>query len=381
MNKKIFLVAGEPSGDLHASRLAKEIKKIDPEITLAGIGGAKMAAEEVRLFYRTDELAIIGVLDVLKHLKKIKEMFSSFLAKVEEEKPDLVILVDYPGFNLRLAKELKKRRVKILYYISPQVWAWGKGRIKTIKRCVDKILVLFKFEEALYKKIGVPAEFVGHPLLDIAKPSFDKDTIRERLRLDKTKKTVILLPGSREREIDALLPVMAEASRKLYEKSNDIQFIVVRSYNLDRGIFEKYLKELKAPYRLVANREAELYDYLSVSDLAFAASGTVTLECATMNVPMVITYKVSFLNALIMKAVIRIPSVGLVNILAGKKIVPELIQFDLTSGRLFREAHKILFEAGVSDSIKRELAHVKKALGEEGASCRAAQSVINSLQK
>jgi len=381
MNKKIFLVAGEPSGDLHASRLAKEIKKIDSEITLAGIGGAKMAAEEVRLFYRTDELAIIGVLDVLKHLKKIKEMFSSFLAKVEEEKPDLVILVDYPGFNLRLAKELKKRRVKILYYISPQVWAWGKGRIKTIKRCVDKILVLFKFEEALYKKIGVPADFVGHPLLDIAKPSFDKDTIRERLRLDKTKKTVILLPGSREQEIDALLPVMVKSSQKLYKKSKDIQFIIIRSHNLSEGIFEKHLKEFKAPYRIVVNTGSELYDYLYVSDLAIAASGTVTLECAIMNVPMVITYKVSFLNALIMKLVIRIPSIGLVNVLAGKKIVPELIQFDLTSGRLFREAHRILFEAGVSDSIKKELVYVKKALGEEGASRRAALSVTNFLQK
>lgn len=379
MSKKIFLVAGEPSGDLHASRLAREIKSLDPQITLMGIGGANMAAEGVQLFYRTDELAIIGLPDILKHLKKIKEMFTSFITKVEKEKADLVILVDYPGFNMRLAKELKKRGIKVLYYISPQVWAWGKGRIKKIKEYVDKIIVLFKFEAEMYEKAGVPVEFVGHPLLDIAKVSCDKNTIREKLQLDKSRKTVILLPGSREREINALLPVMIEASRKLYKKSKEIQFIVVRSFNLNEEIFARCLKKLKAPYRVAVNTGGELYDYLSVSDLAIVASGTVTLECTIMNVPMIITYKASLPTAILMKLFIRISSIGLVNILAGKKIVPELLQYDLTSGNVFREAYKILFETGIGYSIKKELARVKKVLGEEGASRRAAQSVINFL--
>jgi len=379
MSKKIFLVAGEPSGDLHASRLAREIKKINPQIVLMGIGGAKMVSEGVRLFYRTDELAIIGLPDILKHLKKIKEIFTISLAKIEEEKADLVILVDYPGFNLRLAKELKSRGVKILYYISPQVWAWGKWRIKRIKKYVDKILILLKFEADIYEKAGVPVEFVGHPLLDIAKSSCDKNTVMERLQFDKSRKTVILLPGSRHREVQALLPVMAEASRKLYEKSKDIQFIAVRSHNLDEEIFAKYLKELKAPYRVVVNTGRELYDYLSISDLAIVASGTVTLECAIMNVPMIITYKVTLFTAILMKLFIRVSSIGLVNILAGKKIVPEFIQYDLTPGNIFRETYKILFESGRSNSIKKELAQVKQTLGEEGASRRAALSVIKFL--
>ena len=379
MSKKIFLVAGEPSGNLHAARLARAIKEIDPQITFMGLGGAKMASEGIRLFYRTDELAIIGLPDIFKHLKKIKEMFTTFVAKVEEEKPDLVILVDYPGFNLRLAKELKRRGVKVLYYISPQVWAWRKGRINKIKECVDKIIVLFKFEAELYKKAGVPVEFIGHPLLDIAKPSGDKDTIKKRLKLDKAKKTLALLPGSREREIDALLPIMVLASQRLYKKSKDIQFVVVRSYNLDEDILKKYLNGLAAPYCVVENTGTEIYDYLSISDLAIVASGTVTLECAIMNVPMIITYKVSLFTAIVMRMFMRVSLIGLVNIVAGKKIVPELIQYNLTSDSLFKEADKILFESERRDLIKKELAEVKKALGEEGASRRAALSVLNLL--
>ena len=378
MSKKIYMVAGEPSGDLHASRLVREIKKIDPQTTLMGVGGAKMAAEGVRLFYRTDEMGIIGLPDIFKHLAKIKEMFTSIPAKVEEEKVDFVILVDYPGFNLRLAKILKKRGVKIFYYISPQVWAWGRSRINEIRKCVDKIFVLFKFEARMYERAGVSVEFIGHPLLDIAKSTSDEKTIKEKLRLDKSKKTIALLPGSREREIDALLPVMVQASRKLYQKSKDIQFLVVRSYNLGEEIFKKYLKDLEAPYCIVENTGRELYDYLSVSDLAIVASGTVTLECAIMNTPMIITYKVSLLTAILMKMLMRVSLIGLVNILVGKKIVPELIQFDLTSGRVYNEASKILFEPGETNRIKTELSKLKKSLGQEGASRRAALSMLNS---
>ena len=376
---KIFFVAGEPSGDLHASKLAEEIKRVNPDIKLMGIGGANMAAAGISLFRRTDELSIIGLLDIFKHLRKIKEMFSSFLVKVEKEKPDLVVLVDYPGFNLRLAKELKKRGVRIIYYVSPQVWAWGRWRIRKIKKYVEKMLVFLEFEADLYKKAGVPVEFVGHPLLDIAKPSLDQETIRKNLRLESGKKTVVLLPGSREREITALLPVMASASRKLYEKHKNIQFIVVKSHNLKEGIFKKYLEGFEVPYCIVENSGTELYNYLYVSDLAIVASGTVTLECAIMEVPMIITYKVSLFNAIVMKSFMRISLIGLVNIMAGKKIVPELIQFDLTAKNVFKEAQDILFDPDRSMSITEELYKVKESLGKEGASRRAALSVIDSL--
>lgn len=379
MNKKIFLVAGEVSGDIHASRLAREIKGIDPQIELEGVGGAMMAGEGVRIFYRTDEMGIIGLPDIFKHLSKIKEMLRFIPAKMEEDKVGLAILIDYPGFNLRLARELKRRGAKILYYVSPQVWAWGKGRIGTIKNTVDKILVLFKFETEIYENAGVNVEFTGHPLLDIARPSADRDALKNKFSLDKSKKTVSILPGSREREIRALLPVMAEAAERLYKQYKDLQFVVVKSYNLEDGLLKKYLDKFDVPYRLVENRYTELYDVLSVSDLAIAASGTVTLECAIMNVPMIITYKVSLLNALLMKLFIRVPSIGLVNVLAGRKIVPELIQFDFTCDKVFKEASKILFEPEVSSRIKAELIKVKESLGEKGAARRSAVSVINFL--
>ncbi|MBN1871796.1 MAG: lipid-A-disaccharide synthase [Candidatus Omnitrophica bacterium] len=379
MSKKIFLVAGEPSGDLHASRLAKEIKKTNQNTALMGIGGPLMAREGVKLFYDSNELAIVGVSDVIKNFATIKRIFTDFVKKVMEEKADLVILVDYPGFNIRMAKALKSRGVKVLYYISPQVWAWGKWRINKIKKYVDKILVLFDFEADLYKKSGVPAEFVGHPLLDIARSSSDKEVIMKRLSFDKNKKTVTLLPGSRKREIDFLLPAMAKACDLLYRRSNDIQFVIVRSSNLDSKIFDRYLQDFKAPHRVVENKENELYDCLSITDLAIAASGTVTLECAIMNVPMVIIYKVSLLNAIIMKPFMSVSSIGLVNVLAGKKIVPELIQYSLTVGNLYREASEILFNPAKSDDIKKRLRELKETLGKPGASSRAARSVVEFM--
>ncbi|MEA3305936.1 MAG: lipid-A-disaccharide synthase, partial [Candidatus Omnitrophota bacterium] len=240
--------------------------------------------------------------------------------------------------------------------------------------------VLFEFEAELYKKAGVPVEFTGHPILDTAKISSSKDAIIEKLRLDRTKKTITLLPGSRRREIELLLPVMLSASRKIYKKSGNIQFIIVKSPSLRSEIFERKLRGFEAPCRLVENKESELYECLSISDLAIAASGTVTLECAIMNVPVIITYKVSLLNAVVMKLFMRVRYVGLVNILGGRKIVPELIQYSATAGNIFKEAERILFEPGRSDWIKSELFRVKKYLGENGASRRAAISVVNFLE-
>lgn len=375
MAKKIFVSAGEPSGDLHASRLVKEIKILDPSAVFMGMGGANMASEGVRLFIRADELAIVGF-DILRHLKKIKEMFNIFLANAEKERPGLVILVDYPGFNLQLARALKKRGIKTVYYISPQLWAWGKNRIYAVKKYVDKMLVFFPFEGELYKKYGIPVEVVGHPLLDIAKPAADQKAIRERLRFDAAKKTIILLPGSREREVSLLMPAMTLAIFKLYKKHKNLQVIVVRAFNLSQELFEQYFKTVDIPYRIVENKGTEIYDYLSVSDLAIVASGTATLECGLMNVPMIIAYKVSMFNAIIFKLFINVPYVGLVNILARKKIVPELLQFNAAPDKIYEEAEKILFDEKKSAEIKKELLKVKEALGKEGASRRAAEAVI-----
>ncbi|MBU4375996.1 MAG: lipid-A-disaccharide synthase [Candidatus Omnitrophica bacterium] len=377
--KKIFIVAGEASGDLHASRLVREIKSCEPSVVFMGIGGQNMSLAGVRVFYRADELAIVGVWDIFKHFKKIKEMFFLFLKEVDKEKPDIVILVDYPGFNLRLLKELKKRKVKIIYYISPQLWAWGKNRIYTIKKYVDKMLVFFDFEGELYKKYGVPVECVGHPLLDIAKPSIGKDAVFEELHFNPEKKTIILLPGSRESEINALLPMMLSAALKIHNLREDIQVILVRSQAIAPEIFDTHLRGFDLPCRIAENRGTELYDYLSIADLALVSSGTATLECAIMDVPMVIVYKISLLNAILMKPFIRVPHIGLVNILPKKKIVPELIQFDATPNKIYEEALKILTNPSVSGAIRKDLDALRRSLGSEGASRRAAKAVIKLI--
>ena len=378
MSKKIFLVAGEPSGDLHASKLAAELKRLDPGVSLAGVGGKNMSSAGVSLFRDSSQLAIIGLQDILRHFGKIRELFRSVIAEITERHFDLVILVDYPGFNLRLARELKKHGIKIIYFVSPQVWAWGSGRVKTIRECVQKILVFFKFEEDLYKKSGVPVEFVGHPLLDSVNSAADGKALTEMLHLDRSKKTVLLLPGSRMREVTSLLPTMTMASQKLYEKFQDIQFIVVKLHSLGEELYKSRLGHLKAPYSLVENADGLLYECMAISDLALVASGTATLECAIMGLPMVITYKVSLLSAFVMKSFMRISTIGLVNILAGKKVVPELVQFDFTAGNVFKEASKILSDKNESARIKAELSEIKKSLGEKGASRRAALSVLAS---
>ncbi len=375
----IFIAAGEPSGDLHASTLVKQIKALRPGASFAGIGGANMASAGVRLFYRTDELAIVGFSDIFANLRKIKGIFDSFIYEAEKEKPRVVILVDYPGFNLRLAKALKKRGFKIVYYISPQLWAWHKNRVYTVKKYVDKIIVFFPFEGELYKKYGIPVEVAGHPLLDIAKPPLDKNAVRERLHFDAAKKTIILLPGSREREVTSLLPVMTSAIFEIYKKHQDIQVIIVRSSNLAPELLDQYLKTVEMCYRIVENKGTEIYDYLAISDLAIVASGTATLECALMNVPMIIAYKVSVFNAIIFKLFINARYVGLVNIIAGREICPELLQFNATSQKISDEAEKILFGHGRSEEIKKGLLKVRESLGKEGASRRAALAVIEFL--
>lgn len=379
MAKKIFLAAGEPSGDLHASRLVKEIKALDPSVVFMGIGGANMASQGVRLFTRTDELAIMGFADIFANLKKIKAMFDTFIANAEKERPDLAVLVDYPGFNLRLAGALKKRGIKVIYYISPQLWAWHANRIYAIKKYVDRMMVFFPFEGELYKRYGIPFEVTGHPLLDIAKPSSSREAVMERLRFDAAKKTIVLLPGSRKREVTILLPIMVAAVVEICKRHKDIQVIVVRSSNLAPELIGQCLKAVEIPCRTVENKGAEIYDYLSISNLAIAASGTATLECAIMNVPMIITYKVSMINAVIFKLVSKVRHVGLVNILAGKEIAPELLQFDATSAKISDEAQKILFDDEKTAEMKKELLKVKESLGKEGASRRAAASVLKIL--
>ncbi len=374
--KKLAIVAGEASSDLHAAHLIEAIKEISPDIEFFGLGGKKMQEAGVRITYNIVDLAVVGFSEVLKNLSKFKKIFKDFLLEIDKEKPDAVILIDYPGFNLRLAKELKKRNIRVIYYISPQVWAWGKNRIKLIKKCVDRMIVLFKFEEELYGRHDVEAAFVGHPLLDIVSISQDRKQFLNEIGLAEKNVTVSLLPGSREREIKSLLPEMLEAAKIIHDKINNSQFIILQSHSLNDESIKKYTSGYNLPIRICRENT---YNGINASDLAISASGTATLEIAILKKPLIIIYKVSFLTWLIAKMLVRLPFIGLVNVVARKKIVPELIQNDVTAKKIAEEALNLLLSPKKIIEMKSELEKLENYLGKPGATKRAAETIINFI--
>jgi lipid-A-disaccharide synthase len=375
-NTLILIVAGEASGDLHAAHLVEAIKKIRPDTAFLGLGGERLKAQGVEICYDIVSLAVVGLFEVLKNLKKFKGIFDGLLREVDSRKPDLAILVDYPGFNLRLAGELKKRGIPVIYYISPQVWAWGQGRIATIKRLVDLMLVVFAFEEKLYKEHGVRAAFVGHPLLDIVKPSLRKEETLQKAGLNAQKFTFALLPGSREKEVRVLLPIMLDTARLLFREKPDSQFLILRSPNVAEDLFRRICASYQLPVGIVSDMT---YDGLKASDFALVASGTATLETALMGVPMVILYKISFFTWAYLRNAIKIPYIGLVNVIRNKKVVAEFIQYGAKPGKIADYILSVVSDAGAGERIKKDLRDTVGLLGEKGASERAARQVVDFL--
>ena len=286
MRKRILIVAGEASSDLHAANLVKEIKTLLPELEFFGLGGTKMENQGVRLFANIVNLAVVGFIEVLKNIRKFKAIFNQLLREVDKLNPHLAILIDYPGFNLRLANELKKRNIPIVYYISPQVWAWGRNRINIIKRLVRRMIVIFKFEEELYKKEGVAVSFVGHPLLDtIRTDSF--------LPLPAGRTTISLLPGSREAEVKHLLPIMLESAKNIWERIPKSQFLILRSSTVKMDLFNQILANYQLPVYVFNDKT---YEGLASCDFALIASGSATLESTLLEKPFLLIYKVSWFS-------------------------------------------------------------------------------------
>lgn len=374
-----MIVAGEASSDLHASNLVKSLKDIFPDIKFFGLGGEKMQTQGVDLIYNLVDLAVVGFFEILKNLSKFKEIFNKTLERLDQEKPNLVILVDYPGFNLRLAKEVKKRNIPVIYFISPQVWAWGEKRIKLIKEVVTKMIVLFKFEEDLYRKYGVDAEFVGHPLLDIVKPTLPAQDFKKSLNVSEGDKVTTLLPGSRVSEVIKHLPIMLKAAKIIFKKSPDkkIQFLVAQAPGLKNELFQEVKNEISIPITVVKDKT---YDCLNISDLVLVCSGTATLETAIMQKPMVVIYKVSPLTALLLKPMLKIPDIGLVNVVAGKRIVPEYVQNKAKPHLIAQEAFSILNSPQKITEIKQNLISVKQTLGPPGVTTHAAGIIVKFLQ-
>lgn len=374
MGKTVLIITGETSGDMHAANLIRSIKTLKSDISFFGVGGEKMAFEGVEIIERMEKLSVIGIFEVFSKLPHIHRAYKKIMFKIKKTPPDAAVLIDYPGFNLAIAKKLKKKNIPVIYYITPQVWAWGKSRIYTIKKYVSKALVIFKFEEDLFKKYGIDATFVGHPILDTER----KKAIPEKksLGLKEKTKTVALLPGSREAEVKKMLPVMLEAA-SIAGKKTDIQFILLKSSTVDDGIYDGILK--KSPVT-VASIKNDTYGCLALSDFVFTSSGTATLESAVMERPMLITYKTSFITAIIFKFLTNTPFIGLVNIISKKEIAPEVLQYDAKPSKLASVMLSIILSPEKNKEQIMGLRRVKGIIGRPGASMRAARIISEFLK-
>lgn len=373
-SNSILIVAGEVSGDIQGGKLVKAIKELSPEIKIAGIGGDNMSSAGMELLRSVDEMSFLGFTEIIKHLPFVRKVMNELLKWIEIERPKIVLLIDYPGFNLRLAEKAKKLGCKIIYYISPQIWAWGKGRIKKIARVVDQMIVIFPFEEELYRNAGVAVEFVGHPILENLEVNSSKEDFFSENDLDSDEILIGLLPGSRTQEVESLYKTMIDAVELLKSEFPNAQSITAKSPVLDNAVYDK----IAGNDRLKQTNKT--YDVMKHSDLLFVASGTATLESACFGTPFIVVYRVSPISWFIGKMLVKIDSIGLVNIVAGKKIAPELLQSDLTPARLAREALNILKDEKSYAETSSELLKVKKLLGEPGASKKAAEIIIKHFQ-
>lgn len=375
--KKILIVCGEASGDLHAANLVNAIKAIHPQVRFSGLGGAKLKAAGARLYYDLTKLAVIGFWEVLKNLKTFKKIFNLVLEEAKKDKPDLAILVDYPGFNLRLAAKLREMGIPVAYYISPQVWAWGKNRLKAIKKNIDRMIVLFPFEEKIYRQNNIPVSFVGHPLLDVVKSTQSKGAFLEKYGLAQDKLTISLLPGSREKEVRTLLPVMLKCAEEINEYfHNRAQFLILRAPTVKNETFDKALHGFDLPVKVITD---DTYNGVAASDFSLVCSGTATLETAILGTPMVILYTVNFLTWALVKLMIKIPYIGLVNVVKEKKVCEEFIQFQCNPKDICDYLIPVLQDKDKISALKLELMDIKQKLGASGASQKAAQAVVELL--
>ena len=377
MSRKIFLVACEASGDLHGAHLIDEIRKLAPDTTFCGVGGAKMEATGMRIFADMTRISALGLGDVLRNYFKYLKIFNETLRHIECEKPDAIILIDSPAFNLRLAKKLRPA-APVLYYISPQLWAWGKRRIYIVKKHIREMLVILPFEKEFYEKEGVAVKFVGHPLLDAIPVLPDAAVLRSKFGITPGTKAIGLFSGSREKEVKRILPVMLQTAALLRKDLPDTVFFVSKSSNVKPSVYDELLQGLSFKVECLA---ASFYETVKAMDFALVASGTATLETALIGTPFFLLYKASWSTYFLGKRLIKVPYLGLVNLLADDKVVPEFIQQDAHPETIAHEAKFFLQTPDLQEKMKEEFRQVRKNLGEKGASARAAKEVIDFLDR
>ena len=368
-----MIVAGEASGDIYGADLANEAVKLAPDLQFFGIGGARMRDAGVDTLVDSAEMAVVGLVEVIKHFDVISSAFRKLKQIILNDPPDLLILIDYPGFNLRLAKVAKKAGVKVLYYISPQIWAWRQGRVKKIAALVDHMAVILPFEAPFYEQAGVPVTFVGHPMLDLVTVTMDQPTAAASFNLDPSRRIVGLFPGSRRNEIERLLPEIIAAAVILKERFPGIQFILPLASTLRREDIEPLLAA--AGLEVTITRE-RIHEMIRSCDAVISVSGTVTLEIALVGTPMVIIYKLAPLTYQLAKRLVKVPNIGLCNIVAGETVVHELIQDQANPAAIADEVGILLTDQANHATIVHKLAAIRAKLGQGGASVRVAQLAL-----
>jgi lipid-A-disaccharide synthase len=379
MTGSILIVAGEPSGEMYAAELVRALKarRESSRFTFFGCGGANMRQEGVEILVDIRRLAVLGPFEAFSHLVNFYSALRYLRRKIENRRPCLAILVDFPDFNLRLAKELKALRIPVVYYVSPQVWAWRTGRVRQIKRLIDRLLVILPFEEAFYARFGMAVDYIGHPLLDRVRTSCSRNEFFEKYDLSAEVPTISLLPGSRTKEIKYNLPVLLKTAQRL-NWEQPIQFLLPLASTVHHGLIEDLLAEETPtlPFKII---EEDTYNAIGHSDLAVVASGTATLETAILGTPLIPVFRISNLTWIVGQYLVRVPFYSLVNLIAGREIVPELFQKEFNADRLYAEIKKYLTNPTLRKRVKMELSLVKEKLGEGGAVEKAAERIIESL--
>lgn len=373
---RVFISAGEASGDIHAGAITAALKAMDKNIEVYGMGGELLRNAGGEVIFDIKDHSVMGFVEVVKKLPDIFKLKKAFVKLLQERRPDVFVTIDYPDFNMRIAKIAHSMGIPVLSFIPPSAWVWRRGRAKDVAQITDKVACIFPFEYDVYKEAGAKAEFVGHPLVDIVKPSMTKAEAEAWAGKEADKKLVLLIPGSRSMEIEKTLPTLLEAGKILKNKMPDVQFIVPRAGTIPMSILES---KINASGLDVTITEGHNYDLFSIADLALATSGTVTLEAALCDLGSVIVYKASPISFFIAKLVVKIPHIGLPNIVAGKGVLPELLQDDFSPENVAKQAMELL-EPERNAQMHKDLAYVRGRLGEAGAVERVAKLILRVIE-
>lgn len=376
-HKRVMIIAGEASGDLHAAKLVREVHKKNTDISFYGIGGKHMVEAGVDALVDSADLAVVGLFEVLAHWNTISGALKKMQHLLKTDPPDLLVLTDYPDFNLRLAKTAKECGVKVLFYISPQVWAWRQKRVFKIRKLVDMMAVVFPFEETFYKKYDVPVRFVGHPLVDEIHVSSDQQTLRKEFLLDNEKPVIGLFPGSRHSEIKRLLPIIVDSAKKIIKEKPNAQFVIPVASTLKEEDILPYFDGVELDMRVISHRS---HDVMEVCDAILTVSGTVTLELALLKKPMVVINKISKLSYYFVSKMLKIEHVALCNIVAGKRVVPELIQNNATTVKISNAILNLINNEEERNRIILEFSTIEEKLTNKETKTELSELLIDMLE-